>query len=355
MRDVVEEYRRWTAEPIGVGRAVVVRVIGSAPRGVGATLLVAEDGRLAGSVSGGCVESAVADQVLAARRGGYRRLVRYESTDDEGWSVGLSCGGAIDVLIEPAVRAEVIAAAEANLDAAVATWLPVGDVPAGAPGEAPSLVVDAQGNTSGTLGRLNLDRAVIQLAQESIAEGRSRTVDLPEGAVFIEVFAARPRLVVVGAGQIAIHLAALARELGFYTVVLDPRSAFATRERFPRADEIIVGWPDEVADRAGIGPQAHVAVLSHDPKIDGPALEIALRRGCRYVGLLGNRRTQADRVARLRAAGLGPEQLERLRGPIGLDLGGDSPPEIALAILAEIVAQRHGASGRPLTQGGAAT
>jgi xanthine dehydrogenase accessory factor len=142
---------------------------------------------------------------------------------------------------------------------------------------------------------------------------------------------------------------ALAHELGFRTVVVDARGAFATRERFPLADELIVGWPDEVADRAGIDADAHVAILTHDPKIDDPAIGLALRRGARFVGAIGSRTTQRRRRERLQEAGLTDEQLARLRGPIGLDLGGRAPAEIALAVLAEIVAIRRGGSGTPLT------
>jgi xanthine dehydrogenase accessory factor len=156
--------------------------------------------------------------------------------------------------------------------------------------------------------------------------------------------------VVVGAVQVAIPLVALAHELGFETVVVDGRPAFATAERFPSVDRLVVGWPDEVAEAIGLGPTDAVAVLSHDVKFDEPAIVEALRRGCRYVGAVGSRKTQADRRARLLAAGVTPAELARLHGPIGLDLGGRAPAETALAILAEIVADRHGGSGRPMLE-----
>ena len=345
MRDVVEQYRRWRAEGLGVGRAVVVRTHGSTPRPAGGTLLVTDDGRIAGSVSGGCVESAAIAEVLAARKGGYRRVIDYGISDEQGRSVGLSCGGTIDVLVEPFVRAEVEAAAGGRGGAAVATWLPAGQEA----DDRPALVIGREGRTSGGLGHPVTDSTVGELGRKLIAEGVSKTFDLPSGAVFIEVFPAPQRLVVVGAGQVAVHLVAMAGELGFHTVVIDPRGVFATRTRFPTADEIILGWPDEVADAAGIDENAHVVIVSHDPKLDDPAIETALRRGARYVGAIGSRRTQLDRRARLLAAGASQDRLRHLRGPIGLDLGGGAPSEIALAILAEIVALRHHASGRPLT------
>jgi xanthine dehydrogenase accessory factor len=345
VRDVIGEYQRWRTEGVGIGRAAVVRARGSTPRPEGGTLLVADDGRIAGSISGGCVESAAIEEVTAARRGGYRRVVHYGISDEQGWSVGLSCGGSIDVLVESGVPPEVEAAASGPGGKAVAAWLPVDDV---APNGGP-MIVDAGGRSSGSLGDPSVDDTVAGLAREMIAEGTSRTVELPAGAVFVEVFAAPLRLVIVGAGQVAVHLVALARELGYHTVVVDVRSAFATRDRFPAADEIILGWPDEVADRAGIDEQAHVVIVSHDPKLDEPAIMTALLRGARFVGVIGSRRTQLERRARLRSAGLSTDQLGRLRGPIGLDLGGNTPPEIALAILAEIVASRHGTSGGALT------
>jgi len=159
-----------------------------------------------------------------------------------------------------------------------------------------------------------------------------------------------PRLVVVGAVEVARSLVRLARELGYATVVVDGRAAFATPERFPpdSVDRLIVGWPDEVADEIGLGPADAVAVLTHDVKFDEPAIVEALRRECRYVGAVGSRKTQADRRARLRVAGVTDDELARLRGPIGLDLGGRSPSETALAIMAEVVAARYGGSGAPM-------
>jgi xanthine dehydrogenase accessory factor len=156
--------------------------------------------------------------------------------------------------------------------------------------------------------------------------------------------------VVVGAVEVARTLVRLARELGFETVVIDGRESFATPERFPAVDRLVVGWPDEIADDIGLGPNDAVAVLTHDVKFDEPAIVEALRRGCRYVGAVGSRKTQADRRQRLRDAGVSEAQLAQLRGPVGLDLGGRQPAETALAILAEIVAERYGGSGRPMRE-----
>ena len=191
-------------------------------------------------------------------------------------------------------------------------------------------------------------------AADALERGRSRTVEAAGRQWFIEAFPRRPRLVVVGAVQAAIPLVAMARTLGYETVVIDGRAAFATPERFPDVDRLIVGWTDEVADEIGLGPHDAVAVLTHDVKFDEPAIVTALARGCRYVGAVGSRKTQADRRERLLEAGVAPDDLARLRGPIGLDLGGREPAETALSIMAEVVAARYGGSGVPMRERAAA-
>ena len=359
MKELLAALDGWRVDGVDVGRAVVVRTFGSAPRPEGAVLIVASDGRIAGSVSGGCVEGAAADEIERARATGRSRVIRYGISDEEAWDVGLACGGTIDVLVEPVVSSAVVAAAQASTrdtGAAVVTPLPPDSPPPsfglhepgdGAPPEAP-LVVPATGGMSGTLGTPELDAALVEAARDALNRGTSRTIELGGRSLFIEAYPIRPRLVVVGAVQVAMSLVAYAHELGYATVVVDGRPAFATPERFPDIDGLIVGWPDEVADEIGLGPNDAVAVLTHDVKFDEPAIIEALRRGCRYVGAVGSRKTQADRRERLRRTGVGEEALARLRGPIGLDLGGRAPAETALSIMAEIVAARYDGSGRPM-------
>jgi xanthine dehydrogenase accessory factor len=359
MKEVLPTLAAWRAEGMEAGRAVVIRTFGSAPRPEGAVLIVAADGRIAGSVSGGCVEGAAAEEIERARATGRSRVIRYGISDEQAWDVGLACGGTIDVLVEPFVRDEVIEAAT-NLGRAVATPLPP-DSPAadfglhepgeGAPPEA-VLTIDADGRRIGSLGDARADEALGDAARDALIRGASRTVELAGRSVFVEAFPVKPRLVVVGAVEVARSLVRLARELGYETVVIDGRPAFATPERFPPdlVDRLAVGWPDEVADEIGLGPNDAVAVLTHDVKFDEPAIVEALRRGCRYVGAVGSRKTQADRRARLREAGLTEEELDRLHGPIGLDLGGRAPAETALAIMSEVVATRYGGSGRPMVE-----
>lgn len=355
MIELLDDLEQWEAAGVAAGRAVVVRTFGSAPRPEGAVLLVAEDGRISGSVSGGCVEGAAAEEVGEARRTGRSRVIRYGISDEQAWDVGLACGGTIDVLMEPTVRPE-LAAAGRQLGRAVVTPLPpdapgsefgrvdpgVGAVPA------EPLVVAEGGSVEGTTGDVAIDAQLREEAARLLDAGRSRTVELGGRSFFIEVYPRRPRLVIVGAVQVAIPLVSLAHTLGYETVVVDGRAAFATRQRFPDAGQLIIGWPDEVADTIGLGPSDAVAVLTHDVKFDEPAIVAALARGCRYVGAVGSRRTQGDRRARLIEAGVSEEALDRLRGPIGLDLGGRNPAETALAIMAEVVASRYGASGGPM-------
>jgi xanthine dehydrogenase accessory factor len=361
MQELLDTLAAWTAEGAGVGRAVVVRTFGSAPRPEGAVLLVTDDGRLAGSVSGGCVEGAAAEEIHAARASGRERVIRYGISDEQAWDVGLACGGTIDVLVSPRVPGVAVTAAAETREGrgdgrAIVTPLPSDAPPAAfgahAPGagEAPGepLVVHDDGRLDGTLGDAALDAELVALATDALAHGVSRTVEVGGRQLFVEAYPVRPRLVVVGAVEVARTLVRLAKELGYETVVIDGRSAFATAARFPDVDRLIVGWPDEVADEIGLGPADAVAVLTHDVKFDEPAIVASLERGCRYVGAVGSRKTQADRRARLLEAGVAAGDLARLRGPIGLDLGGRLPAETALAIMAEVVAERRAGSGRPM-------
>jgi len=350
VRELLQTLDAWKADGVEAGRAVVVRTFGSSPRPEGSVFLLARDGRIAGSVSGGCVEAAVAEEIERAWQTGQARVIRYGISDEQAWSVGLACGATIDVLVEPRVPDAAIRAARTTAaggrGVAVATPLPAHREPPEEP-----ILIDADAGLTGSLGDPALDRALASAAAGSIRAGASATLELGGREVFVETFGPRPRLVVVGGTEVARALVSLARRLGYETVVVDGRAAFVTPERFPDADRLVVGWPDEVAEALGIGPEDAVAILSHDPKFDEPGVLMAIRRGARYVGAIGSRKTQAARREALRAAGVSETDLARLHGPVGLDLGGQEPAEIALAILAEIVATRHGASGRPLVEG----
>jgi xanthine dehydrogenase accessory factor len=309
------------------------------------------------------VEGAVAGELEAAAMTGRARVLRYGISDEQAHGVGLACGGTIDILVEPSVPQEAVAAARAGADRRSGGRVIVTALPPDAPGDEPGpwppgagvppdprLVVHADGRLAGSLGSTEADAELVAQAQAALARGLSLTRRVAGRQLFLEVFALRPRVVIVGAVPVAASLVRLARELDHETVVVDGRAAFATAERVPDADRLVVGWLDEVADDLALGVDDAVVVLSHDPKLDDPAIVTALQRGCRYVGAVGSRTTQAARRARLLAAGLEEAVLDRLRGPVGLDLGGRQPAETALAVMGEIVATRHGGSGRPLRE-----
>lgn len=340
VRDVLPAIERWRREGKGVALATVVEVWGSAPREPGARMAISSAAEVEGSVSGGCVEAAVIEEAGQVLRFGRPRLVRYGVSDEQAWSVGLSCGGTIEVFLERLdPGGEIYAALRAALGAErlVTLVTVVGGADIGR-----QLVLRPDGTRVGSLGAAALDRQVADHVRERTARLGSERVRLrAEGAdveLFVEAIAPRPKLVVVGAVHAAVALVSYARTLGFRTYVVDPRAAFATPERFAHADAILHDWPQPALAAIGLNETSYVVVLSHDLKLDLPALEAALASPARYVGALGSRRTHAKRIAALREAGLADDAIARIRAPVGLDLGARTPEEIALAIIAEIVA-----------------
>jgi xanthine dehydrogenase accessory factor len=304
-------------------------------------MLASEDGTIAGSVSGGCVESATASEIESAIKSGTPRLVTFGVTDERAWEVGLACGGTIKVFVEPTVRPELLRAAKGSGGEAIVSVI-------AGPGLGTSLRISEDGTIDGEL-PAGLDQAaLLQAALAALRKESSVTREFEtkggQVTLFIEVFTRPPRLVIFGGVQIAVALVPLANALGYRTIVADGRQAFIGRDRFPSADELLLAWPEEAFERIGLDSSCYVCVLSHDPKFDEPALQIALRSPAAYVGAIGSRKTQAARRERLREAGLNEEQVGRLHGPIGLDLGGRQPAETALAILAEVTAVRYGGS-----------
>jgi xanthine dehydrogenase accessory factor len=333
VRDVLPEIELWRGQGRRVALATVVATWGSAPRTLGSRMAVSADGSASGSVSGGCVEGAVIEAASGVLSRGQPRLLRFGVPDDTAWSVGLACGGTIEVFVEPLDDDFFLPARDAlNAERPVA----VAEVLSGA-GLGRRGVVPADGLVSGSL-----DAASLEIARAALAEGRSRRAPLPDGELFVDVLLPSPRLIVVGGVHIAVALVPLARRMGFRTVVVDPRRAFGSPERFPEADEIVADWPEPALARLRVNAGTAVAVLAHDPKLDDPAVIAALGSPAFYVGALGSTRTQEKRRARLLGAGVSEEALRRLHAPIGLDLGGRSPEEIALSIMAEVVAARHG-------------
>ena len=341
MKQIAQQLLEWRARGDTVAIATVVRVLGSAPRPLGATLLAASDARIAGSVSNGCVEADVYESAIASLQSGSARVVRYGISDEFAFTVGLSCGGQIDVLVEPVNRLHehVAEAIHAGRSAVVASVIS----PDGRAGTRAAWIDGAPVEGS--------DPALTSLATEARAAmraGASRIASVADGEVFLQVVATPPLLAIVGASDVAIALARLAGTLGQRIVVCDPREALANRERFPET-ELVNAWPDEALGRLALDPSAAIVVLSHDEKFDHPALVAALRSSAGYIGAIGSRRTNEQRFAWLRTQGFGDADIARIHAPIGLDVGAASAEETALAILAEIVAVRRGRSGGMLS------
>src|ERR1700730_13501859 len=338
MKDVVREVTDWSARGDRVALVTVVAVQRSAPRAPGSKMAVNEHGEIAGGVSGGCVEGAVVGIADRVMQGEEPRLVHFGIADSEAWEVGLPCGGEIDVWVQAYRPGRFAEVASAGGRVAEVTLLE-----GARPGA--KLLVEADGERSGSLGAPELDDEAAHVASELLWTESSER----RGALFFDVVAPAPRLVVFGAVDIAVSLCTLARAAGWRPYVVDPRARFALPERFPDAEEVIAGWPEEAFARlGGIDPATSVAVLTHDPKLDDAALTIALRSPARFVGAMGSRRAQASRRERLLAAGFSDEELERLSAPVGLDLGAMAREETALSILAEVVAARHEREGRRL-------
>ncbi len=336
MNDILPDLIRWRQEGEPIALATVIQTWGSSPRGVGAKMGVTAGGHMTGSVSGGCVEGAVIEAALETLQTGNPQLLHFGVADEIAWEVGLACGGEIEVFVQP-LDAPLFEAQQAAIrDGAPAAVSTVIRGPAGAVGRG-LLLRENSVAWQGLEG--SLAEAAAEAAAQALGRGLPSRVTLAAGGeVFVDLHLPPPALVIVGGVQIAVALARFGKELGYRTVIVDPRRAFGSEERFPFVDRLVQAWPDQALADLHLGSTTAVAVLTHDPKLDDPALLVALPSPSFYVGALGSRKTQAGRRVRLREAGLTEAQLDRLHGPIGLDIGAKTPEEIALAIMAEIVA-----------------
>ncbi|MEU1346761.1 XdhC/CoxI family protein [Streptomyces sp. NPDC005776] len=353
MRHVIDQAAAWQRSGTRFAMATVVRTWGSAPHGPGASMLVSEDGRVVGSVSGGCVEAAVcalSEEVLA---GAAPVLERWGVGDEDAFAVGLTCGGTIEVLVRE-VGADVPLGRLAD---DIAAGVPVSLVTAV---DGSGCLVVGGGKVTGSLGDPRVVRAATLAAEGMLGRGAALVAGVGDEAIgsaacapgrglLVQSFASRPRLLVFGAAEFARPLTDIGATLEYRVTVCDARPAFATAARFPQAEEVVAEWPDRWfrAHEDLVDVATAVCVLSHDPRFDVPVLALALRSRAGYVGAMGSRRTHEDRMARLRTAGATDAELARLRSPIGLDLGGRGPEEVAVSILAEIVAVRRGGTALP--------
>ncbi len=342
MQEILTDLEAWQALDKAIAVATVVKTWGSSPRAPGAKMAVSQKGEMIGSVSGGCVEGAVVEEALGVLKTGQPKLLHFGVADETAWEVGLACGGTIEVFVDcldksifPLLK-ECIVADQGVVLASVIRG----------PGEllGTKAIIPAEADPVGPLLQTLWRDQILQNAHHLLQQRPSSIIqhyDNPAIDIFFDVHRPTPLLIIIGGVHIAIDLIQFARPLGFRTCLVDPRTAFATPERFPHADQILNQWPDEALQEIELTGETSVVVVTHDPKLDDPALMIALPSPACYVGALGSPKTHAKRVKRLLAAGLTQEHLDRLRAPIGLDIGGRAPAEIALSIMAEIVADRN--------------
>ena len=321
MREILGELRDWTAAGEEVALATVVETWGSSPRPLGSKMAVTRSGKMAGSVSNGCIEGAVFEEAQKVLKSGEPKIAAFGVADDVAFEVGLACGGHIEVFVQPldAVQKKLIGMLEKDVSATLRTNLVTGE----------SQLVE--GTPPGS-----------ELARR-------------DGDWFIEPFRRPAHLVIVGAIHIAIPLHRLAKVMGYRVTVIDARAKFATRERFPEADELLVAWPDEGLDKLTLDRATYVVILTHDPKFDLPALRAVLKRDVGYIGAIGSRKTNQNRFDKLRQEGFTEVEIARVHGPIGLDLGSRGAEETALGILAQITAERFGGSGSSMKEAKAAS
>jgi xanthine dehydrogenase accessory factor len=355
MIDILDTLERWQGDGRRVAIATVVAVEFSAPRDPGAAMAVNDRGEVAGSVSGGCVEGAVYEEAQDVLRTGRARLVTYGISDADAISVGLTCGGTIHIFVEMLDREILERVTDAvRRDAPIALAI-------GLDGKIVGLerLIGEDGDAFGSMGNEGLDHAVAGEARALLAAGDTviRTFGEegePVGVdvrVFIRSFAPKPNMYVFGAIDFSRAMVHVGKDLGYRVSVIDARPVFATRQRFPHADDVVVEWPDEFLSRAPIDERTALVILTHDAKFDIPLLQVALQTRAGYIGAMGSRRTHAERVEQLRAAGVTDAELARIHAPIGLDIGARTPEETAISIAAEIVGVRSGRKGGSLSQG----
>ncbi len=339
MREVMHDIDRWLAAGQSVALATVISTWGSAPRKVGAKMALTPDGQLSGSVSGGCVEGAVFEAGVESLENRRPQLLHFGVADETAWEVGLACGGSIQVFVEPLDREPyqpIQQRLEAEEPVAAATIISGPDHLLGR-----KYVVDNRGLVAAP-GDTTIDEAAVAAAQLALHRGQPTQVSLGPGPdaveVFVDVLLPSPSLIIVGGVHIAVALTSIAKTLGFRTIVIDPRRSFGNLARFPHVDQLIQQWPNRVFPELRINQATAIATLTHDPKIDDPALQHVLPSDAFYIGALGSPRTHARRVERLLDAGLSQEQIGRIHAPIGLDINAQTPEEIAVAVMAQIVA-----------------
>jgi len=355
MSELFEHLDRLRSAEGKVAVATLVNTRGTTPRKEGAKMLVGAGGRILGSVTiGGCVDAQVIEEAASVLSTHKPRLLQLDLGDEEAWEIGLTCGGTIEVFVEPvdlekpddatlALYERLKAHAEAGGRGAMLTRLE------GSADGAKMLVFDS-GPREGSLGDTALDAAAGAAAEIAVKAGKSATLTVEGVRVFAEVFVPASILLIVGAGHVAMPMVTLARVLGFKTILIDGRPRFATRERFPDVDDLKIGIPSELVRDVPLVASTALVLVAHDYKYDLPVIRHALETPVGYIGLLGSSRRGKAILDLLREDGVSDASLDRVHVPIGLDLGAQSAPEIALAVLAEVLAVQRGATGLPISE-----
>lgn len=342
MREILQPLHDWFESGKEVAMATVVEIYGSAPRGLGAKMVVNQDSLMTGSVSGGCVEGAVVAEALKVIKTGKPKLLHYGVSQDQAISVGLACGGTIEVWVEKLSRENFERMQKDLVEehlAVVVTVLSGSHI-----GEKVYAYPDGsmQGEFSDPDLTALVKANVMEVFSQQLCLRKTLQVEGKEVEVFFDVLAPSPKLVVVGAVHIAIPLVQYASILGFHTTVVDPRKAFGNVERFPHVDRLVQEWPEEFLKGFPWDQGTYLVVISHDDKLDVPALAIGCQKEARYIGALGSKKTFAKHVCDLKAAGISDEQIARIHSPIGVDIAARGPEEIALAIITEMIAVKNG-------------
>lgn len=358
MREIIDEIQPWfdNGEPFAL--ATVTRTWSSAPRPIGTAMAVSQSGEVVGSVSGGCVEGALygaAQEVLKTKKS---HSVTYGVSNDNAFSVGLTCGGTIEIFIQYVDQKSfpnfelIVNAIKEEKPVAIATLIEGQD-------QIGDRIIFDNREVYGTLNSSALDHSVVEDGRGLLSQGKTRTIKLGKNgerrmdqlSIFVESYAPAPKMIIFGAIDFAAAMVRVGKLLGYHVTVCDARGLFATKKRLPEADEVVVAWPHKYLPTVAVDERTVLCVLTHDPKFDVPVLEIALRTNAGYVGAMGSRRTHNDRLARLREAGMTDSELSRLRSPIGLDIGARTPEETAVSIAAEIISELTGGTNRPLSHG----
>ena len=337
MLDILDTMNRWLEEDRQVALATVVKTWGSAPRQAGSKMGITAEMAMIGSVSGGCVEGAVVEEALASLKDGRPRLLKFGVADDTAWEVGLTCGGSIEVYVEPLNQAwwQALSGLAQNDRLGMTITLLEGDQI----GE--KALLDAQAQVLYQTDKLS-DEMLAAMKALPRMTSKSGVQKMGETRAMVDLQAQRPHLILVGGVHVSIPLQEMAGRLGFRVSIVDPRSAFASAERFPNVANILHSYPDKALPQLGLDGSTYLAVLTHDPKIDDKALITALPANIPYIGVLSSSRTHRQRVARLKQAGLSDDLIAQIRTPIGIEIGASAPEEIAVCILAEIIAVRNG-------------